>query len=69
MIFPNLMDFCFETISMAIPNWIDILCFEFNNVMLGTMKNLQEFSANVAFINVATLVFAFPLGIGGALNF
>ena len=47
---------------MAAPNEIDVICYECNSILIGSLKNLPELAANVSSLNIIGLFYAVPLG-------
>ncbi|KRX09075.1 hypothetical protein PPERSA_01962 [Pseudocohnilembus persalinus] len=58
-----------EIVSMASANQLDIMTFEFSSILIGTTKNMEQFAAHVSFLNLCSLLYSTPLGIGAAFNY
>lgn len=50
---------------IALPLFIDILGFEINSILVGLLGDLKQFGAHVAFCNYTSILFSFPVGMGG----
>lgn len=47
---------------MSIPNELDVVVYEVNNILIGSLKNIPQIAANVSCVNLIALFYAAPLG-------
>lgn len=67
LILKNYKSYIVFCLHIALPSVIDSVCFEFNSILLGSLKIKSQFNAHVVYSNLSGLTFSLALGIGGAL--